>query len=72
MIVVMIGPAGSGKSSTARRSSERLGIQFGFTELITVSGNITFTRAEKNKEMFFELLKENKILVSLSMRKIPC
>lgn len=61
MIVVIDGPAGSGKSSTARAVAERLGIQFLDSGALYRVATLIYLKAEKNKELFFELLKENKI-----------
>jgi cytidylate kinase len=61
MIVVIDGPAGSGKSSTARAVAERLRIQFLDSGALYRVATMIYLKAEKNKELFFELLKENKI-----------
>jgi len=69
MIVVIDGPAGSGKSSTARAVAERLGIQFLDSGALYRVATLLYLRAEKNKEMFFELLKENKISFHFNEKK---
>lgn len=61
MIMVIDGPAGSGKSSTARAVAERLEIQFLDSGALYRVATLIYLKAEKNKELFFELLKENKI-----------
>lgn len=61
MIVVIDGPAGSGKSSTARAVAEQLQIQFLDSGALYRVATLLYLRAGKNKELFFELLKENKI-----------
>ncbi len=61
MIVVIDGPAGSGKSSTARAVARRLQIQFLDSGALYRVATLIYLKAEKNKELFFELLKENKI-----------
>lgn len=61
MIVVIDGPAGSGKSSTARAVAEHLGIQYLDSGALYRVATLIYLKAEKNKKMFFELLKENKI-----------
>lgn len=61
MIVVIDGPAGSGKSSTARAVAEWLRIQFLDSGALYRVATLIYLKAEKNKELFFELLKENKI-----------
>ncbi len=69
MIVVIDGPAGSGKSSTARAVAERLGIQFLDSGALYRVATLLYLRAEKNKDMFFELLKENKISFHFKEKK---
>ena len=61
MIVVIDGPAGSGKSSTARAVAERLRIQFLDSGALYRVATMIYLKAEKNKPLFFELLKESKI-----------
>ncbi len=61
MIVVIDGPAGSGKSSTARAVAGQLEIQFLDSGALYRVATLIYLKAEKNKELFFELLKENKI-----------
>ncbi len=61
MIVVIDGPAGSGKSSTARAVAEHLGIQYLDSGALYRVATLIYLKAEKNKITFFELLKENKI-----------
>ena len=61
MIVVIDGPAGSGKSSTARAVAEHLGIQYLDSGALYRVATLIYLKADKNKEKFFELLKENKI-----------
>tara|TARA_R110000868_G_scaffold1211_10_gene9467 strand:+ start:9301 stop:9957 length:657 start_codon:yes stop_codon:yes gene_type:complete len=69
MIVVIDGPAGSGKSSTARAVAERLGIQFLDSGALYRVATLIYLKAEKNKELFFELLKENKISFHFKEKK---
>ncbi len=69
MIVVIDGPAGSGKSSTARAVAERLGIQFLDSGALYRVATLLYLKAEKNKELFFELLKENKISFHFKEKK---
>lgn len=61
MIVVIDGPAGSGKSSTARAVAEQLQIQFLDSGALYRIATLIYLRAGKNNELFFELLKESKI-----------
>ena len=69
MIVVIDGPAGSGKSSTARAVAERLEIQFLDSGALYRVATLIYLKAEKNKELFFELLKENKISFHFQEKK---
>lgn len=69
MIVVIDGPAGSGKSSTARAVAERLRIQFLDSGALYRVATLLYLKAEKNKELFFELLKENKISFHFKEKK---
>lgn len=69
MIIVIDGPAGSGKSSTARAVAERLGIQFLDSGALYRVATLLYLKAEKNKELFFELLKENKISFHFQEKK---
>lgn len=69
MIVVIDGPAGSGKSSTARAVAERLGIQFLDSGALYRVATLLYLKADKNKELFFELLKENKISFHFKEKK---
>ncbi|RNC79419.1 MAG: (d)CMP kinase [Balneola sp.] len=72
MIVVIDGPAGSGKSSTARAVAERLQIQFLDSGALYRAATLLYLKAEKNISSFFELLKENKISFFYKERKFHC
>ena len=61
MIVVIDGPAGSGKSSTARAVAEHLKIQYLDSGALYRVAALIYLKAEKDQKKFFELLKENKI-----------
>ena len=61
MIVVIDGPAGSGKSSTARAVAEHLKIQYLDSGALYRVATLIYLKAEKDTKKFFELLKENKI-----------
>ncbi len=69
MIVVIDGPAGSGKSSTARAVAEQLEIQFLDSGALYRVATLIYLKAEKNKELFFELLKEKKISFHFQEKK---
>jgi cytidylate kinase len=69
MIVVIDGPAGSGKSSTARAVAEQLEIQYLDSGALYRVATLIYLKAEKNKELFFELLKENKISFHFKEKK---
>ncbi len=72
MIVVIDGPAGSGKSSTARAVAEQLQIQFLDSGALYRAATLLYLKAEKNISLFFELLKENKISFFYKERKFYC
>lgn len=61
MIVVIDGPAGSGKSSTARAVAERLNIQYLDSGALYRVATLVFIKAGQNRTKFLELLKESKI-----------
>ncbi len=61
MIVVIDGPAGSGKSSTARAVAERLNIQYLDSGALYRVATLVFIKADQNRSKFLELLKESKI-----------
>lgn len=61
MIVVIDGPAGSGKSSTARAVARRLKIQFLDSGALYRVATLLFLNSGKDYPSFFEALKESKI-----------
>ena len=61
MIVVIDGPAGSGKSSTARAVARQLQIQYLDSGALYRVATLLYLKANRDHELFFELLKENKI-----------
>lgn len=61
MIVVIDGPAGSGKSSTARAIAGQLKIQYLDSGALYRATTLVFLNADRNRDLFFELLKETKI-----------
>ena len=69
MIVVIDGPAGSGKSSTARAVAERLKIQYLDSGALYRVATLIYLHAGRNREMFLDLLKESKISFRFKQKK---
>lgn len=61
MIVTIDGPAGSGKSSTARAVARRLEIQFLDSGALYRAATLIFLRSGKDENTFFEQLKKSTI-----------
>lgn len=61
MIVVIDGPAGSGKSSTAMAVANRLGIQYLDSGAIYRTLSLIYIRCERDIEAFFNTLKDTEI-----------
>lgn len=61
MIVVIDGPAGSGKSSTARAVADRLGIEYLDSGALYRAVTIVYLEAGKDSETFFKLLDKQTI-----------
>ena len=61
MIVVIDGPAGSGKSSTARAIAEQLQIQYLDSGALYRAATLLYIDANCNRDLFFERLKESNI-----------
>ncbi len=61
MIVVIDGPAGSGKSSTARAVAERLKIQFLDSGALYRVATLIYLNSQNNGDSFFDALKESDI-----------
>lgn len=61
MIVVIDGPAGSGKSSTARAVADRMKIQYLDSGALYRTLTLIYLEAGRDKEQFFEILKEQSI-----------
>lgn len=61
MIVVIDGPAGSGKSSTAKAVAEKLQIQYLDSGALYRVATLIFLESGKDLNLFLEQLKENKI-----------
>lgn len=61
MIIVIDGPAGSGKSSTAEAVAGRLNIQYLDSGALYRAVTVVWLEAGKEKELFFESLKKHNI-----------
>ena len=61
MIVVIDGPAGSGKSSTAKAIADKLRIQYLDSGALYRAATVVFIEANTNRALFFDRLKEAKI-----------
>lgn len=64
MIVVIDGPAGSGKSSTAKAVAKQLQIQYLDSGALYRVATLIYLNTGKNKQLFFDCLSENKITFS--------
>lgn len=69
MIVVIDGPAASGKSSTAKAVAARLRIQYLDSGALYRTVTLIYLQAGKNSETFFELLKSKNIEFEYSESK---
>jgi len=72
MIIVIDGPAGSGKSSTARALAEQLNIQFLDSGALYRVATLIFLQSEKNRTLFFDRLKESNISFHFKNKKFHC
>ncbi|MEL7834130.1 (d)CMP kinase [Fodinibius sp. Rm-B-1B1-1] len=61
MIIVIDGPAGSGKSSTARAVADRLNIEYLDSGALYRAVTLIYIEANRDKEVFFELLNQKEI-----------
>lgn len=61
MIIVIDGPAGSGKSSTARAVADKLDIEYLDSGALYRAVTLIYLEADQNKELFFRLLHQKKI-----------
>jgi len=61
MIIVIDGPAGSGKSSTARSVANRLQIEYLDSGALYRTATLIYLEADRDKEEFFRLLENKKI-----------
>lgn len=61
MIVVIDGPAGSGKSSTARAVADKLHIEYLDSGALYRTATLIYLEAKKDRDEFFRLLDEKEI-----------
>lgn len=61
MIVVIDGPAGSGKSSTARAVADRMDIEYIDSGALYRSATLLYLEANRDRNLFFKLLKQKEI-----------
>jgi len=61
MIVVIDGPAGSGKSSTARAVADRLQIEYIDSGALYRAATLLYIEANRDRETFFRLLDQKEI-----------
>lgn len=61
MITVIDGPAGSGKSSTARAVADKLNIEYLDSGALYRTVTLLFLQAERDPSLFFELLSQKEI-----------
>lgn len=61
MIIVIDGPAGSGKSSTARAVANRLNIEYLDSGALYRTATLIYIEANRDKKTFFRLLNQKKI-----------
>lgn len=61
MIIVIDGPAGSGKSSTARAVADRLNIEYLDSGALYRAATLLYIEADRDKKSFFKLLNQKEI-----------
>lgn len=61
MIIVIDGPAGSGKSTTARAVADELDIEYLDSGALYRTVTLIYTEAQRDQDKFFELLDEKEI-----------
>ncbi|MDZ7681698.1 MAG: (d)CMP kinase [Fodinibius sp.] len=61
MIIVIDGPAGSGKSSTARAVADKLNIEYIDSGALYRTATLIFLEAKQDRQEFFRLLEEKTI-----------
>lgn len=66
MIIVIDGPAGSGKSSTARAVADKLDIEYLDSGALYRTATLLYLEADRNEELFFKLLQDKTILFHYS------
>lgn len=69
MVIVIDGPAGSGKSSTARAVADRLQIEYLDSGALYRAATLIYLEANRDKKMFFRLLNQKKIAFRYKDRK---
>lgn len=69
MIIVIDGPAGSGKSSTAKAVAENLGIQYLDSGALYRVAVLVYLQTDCIRTLFLERLKESEILFNFKNRK---
>lgn len=69
MIIVIDGPAGSGKSSTARAVADQLQIEYLDSGALYRTATLIYIEADRNEEAFFRLLNHKKISFGYKNKK---
>lgn len=69
MIIVIDGPAGSGKSSTARAIADRLDIEYLDSGALYRTATLIYLEANRDMATFFRLLNQKKISFSYKDKK---
>jgi cytidylate kinase len=64
MIIVIDGPAGSGKSSTARAVADKLHIEYLDSGALYRAATLLYIEADREKKMFFRLLNQKEVSFS--------
>ena len=66
MIVVIDGPAGSGKSSTAKAVAEKLDIQYLDSGALYRAATLIYNQSNRDRKKFFDTLNEVNISFNYS------
>lgn len=61
MIIVIDGPAGAGKSSTAKAVAQKLGIEYLDSGALYRVLTLVYLKSDKNSDVFFKMLKKQDI-----------
>lgn len=69
MIIVIDGPAGSGKSSTARAVADRMNIEYLDSGALYRAVTLVYIEAAPDRDLFFRLLKQKEISFSYRDKK---